>query len=283
MKIQHLYVRLSNVTLHIAHIGPESGVLMLFLHGFPENWLAWKKQLFYFAKKGFHAVALDQRGYNLSSKPNYIADYRIDILALDVYKLVNYFKQKKVILVGHDWGANVAWWTALRFPEIIQKLVIINVPHPVVMKRTMKTNIRQMMSSWYIYFFQIPLIPEFILSLNNSLMLSVLMTNSSRKGSINKQLVSYYRNSWTKPTIHSMLNWYRGMGLGSDKKLKSIKVRPDVLILWGLQDVFIRKENISPSVKLCANAKLSVFPRYTHWIIHENSKLVNEKIFNFIT
>lgn len=282
VQIVHEFIHFSDLTFHIAHSGPANGELILFLHGFPENWLAWKKQLLFFGGKGFKAVAVDQRGYNLSSKPKFVYNYRIDLLAVDIYKIVKFFHRKKVILVGHDWGANVAWWTALRFPQLIQKLVIINVPHPLVMKKMMNTNFRQTKSSWYIYFFQIPIIPEFLLSMRKSFLLSVLMTSSAKKNSLKRSLLSYYRHSWNYSSIHSMINWYRGMKLGSDKKLSSIKVKPDVIILWGLKDSFIRSENIKPTINLCENPRTIIFKYNTHWLIHEAPEKVNTAIFNFL-
>ena len=282
LKIEHSYLKFSDVTLHIAFAGPDDGQLMIFLHGFPENWLAWKKQLLFFGSKGFKAIAFDQRGYNLSSKPKYVHDYRIDLLALDVIKTMRYFKRKRIILVGHDWGANVAWWTSLRYPKIIQKLVIVNVPHPVVMKHSVQTNIRQKFNSWYIYFFQIPIIPELVMSFHKSLLLSCMVTSSANKHAFTKTIISYYRTSWTRSTVHHMIDWYRGMKFGSGKKLSSIKVKPEVLLIWGLRDKFIRKENIIPSLKLCNNSSNCVYPHNTHWIIHENPDKVNNRILTFI-
>lgn len=282
--INHDFVEVDNVTIHLAHYGSDSGKLMLFLHGYPENWYAWKKQLLYFGSKGFKAVAIDQRGYNRSSKPKYIHDFRIDVLAIDIFKIIrHHFNRKTAIVIGHDWGANVAWWTALRFPQIVEKLIIINVPHPLVMKKTMNNNFRQMLSSWYIYFYQIPIIPELIMSFNHGLLLASMITSSANKNAFDRKTISYYRNSWSKATVTSMINWYRGMKLGSDKKLRSIKVKPEVLVLWGLNDRFIRKENIKPSLNLCKNATCKVYPNNTHWVIHEAGDKVNKKIFTFIS
>lgn len=280
--IKHEFLTFSDVTLHVASIGPENGKAIIFLHGFPENWLAWKKQLIYFGAKGYKAIALDQRGYNLSSKPKFSYNYRLDILALDVLKVMRHFKRKTIIVVGHDFGANVAWWVALRYPSVINKLVILNVPHPVVMRKSVQTNMRQLFSSWYMYFFQIPLIPESIMSFRKSLLLSSMVTSSANKNAFSKTIISYYRNSWTKSTVRSMINWYRGMKFGSQKKLPSLVVKPDVLLLWGLKDLFIRNENILPSIKLCKNCHSVVYPNNTHWLIHEIPDKINIRIDNFL-
>jgi pimeloyl-ACP methyl ester carboxylesterase len=270
------------VKLHFAHIGPDHGKMVLFLHGFPENWYTWKKQLHFFASKGYKAVAFDQRGYNLSSKPKFVHDYRIDILAIDVINVIKFFHRKKVILVGHDWGANVAWWTTLRFPQYIEKLVILNVPHPFVMKKLLKTNVRQMLRSWYIFLFQIPILAEFFSSFQRGLMLSFLMTSSAQKGTFSKKNLSYYRNTWNKETVYAMINWYRGMKLGSERRLKYIKVKPEFLLLWGLKDKFIGWEGIQPSLKLCDKPSYKIFPKNTHWLIHEIPDKINQNIFDFL-
>lgn len=280
--IQHQYIDLGDVTLHLAYAGPQTGPLILFLHGFPENWYEWKKQLVFFSKKGFLAVAPDQRGYNLSSKPRYKQDYRIDLLAIDVIRIANHFKKKKFYLVGHDWGANVAWWTSLRYPSRLEKLVIINVPHPIVMKKLISSFPNQMFKSWYIFFFQIPLLSDFFVSFNNGLFLSSMITSSSNKNTFSMKRLSFYRHTWSKNNISSMVNWYRGMGLGSDSKLSSIKVKPPCLLLWGLKDKFIAKESIKPSLKLCSNGKVIIFPNNTHWLVIENSSQVSQEIESFL-
>ena len=203
--ITHDFLRLQNVTLHIAKAGPETGPLIIFLHGFPENWYEWNKQLKFFSHHGYFSIAFDQRGYNLSSKPSNVHDYRIDMLASDVIKVANYFKRKKFILVGHDWGANVAWWTALRYSNRISKLVIINVPHPVVMKKMLFSYPKQFFNSWYIFFLQIPLLAEFFTGFNKGIVLSSMITSSAKRGVFSSKRISYYRNSWSHGNIKYMI------------------------------------------------------------------------------
>ena len=279
--ITHDFITIKDIKLHIAHAGPKDGQLILFLHGFPENWAEWTKQLLFFSKKGFFAISIDQRGYNLSDKPKYTHNYRIDRLALDVIQVANYYGRKKFILVGHDWGANVAWWTALRYPSSVLKLVIINVPHPLIMKKILYSYPKQIFRSWYIFFLQIPLISEFFVSFNKGIVLYYLVKSSAIKGSIPENLLSYYRNSWCRSNVLSMINWYRGMKLGGDSKLSSIKVIPKTLLLWGLKDRFIVSEAVKPSLKLCKEPKCLVFPLNTHWLVHEQSAKVSKYIFEF--
>jgi len=143
------------VTLHVVETGPKTGPMVLFLHGFPEFWYAWRRQLDYFSQRGYLAVAPDQRGYNLSDKPPGIAPYRVDELARDIVGLIDTYGQEKVFLVGHDWGAAVSWWVALNYPERINRLVIMNCSHPFVFRKHLLGNQRQMEKSWYIFYFQL--------------------------------------------------------------------------------------------------------------------------------
>jgi len=154
--LRERFIETNGVSLHVMESGPKDGPLVMFLHGFPEFWYAWRKQIGYFADKGYLVVTPDQRGYNLSDKPEDIAAYKIDELAKDIIGLIDAYGRDKIFLVGHDWGASVSWWVALKYPERIKKLVIMNVPHPKVMAKNLFGNPRQMQRSWYIFYFQLP-------------------------------------------------------------------------------------------------------------------------------
>ncbi|MGD8632864.1 MAG: alpha/beta hydrolase, partial [Anaerolineales bacterium] len=124
--------------LHVVQAGPEDGPMVLLLHGFPEFWYGWRNQIGRFSNAGYTVWAPDQRGYNLSEKPPEIADYRMDALVADVVALIDAAGREQVNLVGHDWGAAVAWWTAARFPERVRRLGILNVPHPAAMSAALR-------------------------------------------------------------------------------------------------------------------------------------------------
>ncbi len=156
MDLRERYIETNGIKLHVMESGPSDGPMVLFLHGFPEFWYAWRKQIGYFADRGYLVVAPDQRGYNVSDKPAGVAAYKIDELAKDIIGLVDAYGRKQILLVGHDWGASVSWWVALKYPDRVRKLAILNVPHPKVMARNLFTNQRQMEKSWYIFYFQLP-------------------------------------------------------------------------------------------------------------------------------
>ncbi|HSP07779.1 MAG TPA: alpha/beta hydrolase, partial [Acidobacteriota bacterium] len=159
MNFTHRTLPVNGISLHVVEAGPEDGSPVFLLHGFPDFWRTWEKQMEFLAQQGFRAIAPDQRGYNLSDKPAPLAAYNIDQLAGDVTALMDAYGYPRATVIGHDWGGSVAWRTAHLFPDRIEKLVILNVPHSTVMKRALRTGWRQRMRSWYIFLFQIPRIP----------------------------------------------------------------------------------------------------------------------------
>src|SRR5271166_2946744 len=205
-----LWFERKGVRLHAVAAGPRDGPLVILLHGFPEFWYSWHKQIGPFAEAGFRVVAPDQRGYNLSSKPHQIADYAVGNLVADVIAIVDQLGQEKFYLVGHDWGAAVAWATALQYPLRLMKLAILNVPHPAVFMRTLRSNPRQMLRSWYMAFFQLPRIPEWRFASNNFAEGTKALVASSRPGTFTADDLEQYRKAWSNPgTVTAMINWYR--------------------------------------------------------------------------
>jgi epoxide hydrolase 4 len=150
------YAAGNGVRLHVVSAA-ESQAPVVLLHGFPEPWLGWQHQLPALAQAGLAVFAPDQRGYNLSDKPRRVRSYALDLLAADVTSVLDSLGLARAAIVGHDWGAMVAWRLALTRPQRISRLVIINVPHPDVFRYTLRHDPRQMLRSWYALFLQLPL------------------------------------------------------------------------------------------------------------------------------
>src|SRR5437879_4698652 len=150
----------NGIRLNVAQAGPPDGPLVILLHGFPEFWYGWRKQIPALAAAGYRVWAPDQRGYNFSDKPPDVRDYTLDKLAADVAGLIEAAGRQRAIIVGHDWGGAVAWWLAANNPERVERLVIINVPHPLVMRRLILRDPRQTLRSWYMFMFLLPRLPE---------------------------------------------------------------------------------------------------------------------------
>lgn len=277
--MSHTFVETNGVRLHVVQAGPADGPLLILLHGFPEFWYGWRHQIATLAEAGFWVWAPDQRGYNLSDKPTRIAAYRIDTLAADVVGLIDAAHRQKAIVVGHDWGAAVAWWTAIIYPERIERLVILNVPHPVVMQRFARRNLGQMLRSWYIGFFQLPWLPEAMCRFGDWVMLVRTLRNSSLPGAFSESDFRQYRAAWAQPgAFTAMINWYRAALQKPLMRRPSIRITVPTLLVWGARDQFLKQDMAQLSIDLCDNGRIVFFENATHWVQHEEAERVNELI-----
>lgn len=281
-EVRARFVQTNGIKLHVKEAGPEDGPMILFLHGFPEFWFAWRKQIGYFAEKGYLAVAPDQRGYNLSDKPKGIEAYKLDELAKDAVGLIDAYKRDKILLVGHDWGASVAWWTALKYPERLKKLVIMNVPHPKVMGTNLLRNPKQIRKSWYIFFFQLPMAAEKLAESNNYEWPLDMIRETSRPGAFTPEELEKYREAFAKPGAFSaMVNWYRASLQARNEIPESYQVKVPMLLLWGVNDDALLDEMADQSIKYCTQGRLLKFDQTTHWIQHEEADTINPMLDDF--
>jgi epoxide hydrolase 4 len=280
--LEELWFERDGVRLHAVAAGPGDGPLVILLHGFPEFWYSWRKQIGPLADAGFRVVAPDQRGYSLSSKPPQISDYAVGNLVADVIAIADELGHDKFHLAGHDWGAAVAWATALHFPQRLHKLAIFNVPHPAVFLRTIRSNPRQMRRSWYMAFFQLPRVPEWRFSANNFALGTRSLVSSSRPGTFTEADLEQYRKAWAKPgTVTAMLNWYRAFFRAKPPLPRDLQVHVPTRILWGQRDMFLLPEMAQESVGFCDSAELTYFPEATHWLQHEEPDAVNAALIEF--
>jgi epoxide hydrolase 4 len=282
MDLRERYIETNGVKLHVMEAGPADGPMILFLHGFPEFWYAWRKQLPCFADKGYLVVAPDQRGYNLSDKPEGIAAYKIDELAKDIVGLIDAYGRRQVYLVGHDWGASVSWWVALKYPERIRKLVILNVPHPKVMAKHVFTDTEQMKKSWYIFFFQIPGAVDKLAAATNYEWVLQMITTSANPGAFTPAELEEYRKAFQKPgAFTAMVNWYRAMIQTRQEPPKSFDVTMPMIFMWGEEDVAMLAGMADESMPYCKQGTLIRMPGVSHWIQHEQAEKVNKTIEDF--
>jgi pimeloyl-ACP methyl ester carboxylesterase len=267
--------------LHAIAAGPKDGPIVVLLHGFPEFWYGWHRQIEPLAAAGFRVIVPDQRGYNLSSKPSDVAAYSLPELVSDVIAIADQRGQEKIFLAGHDWGAAVAWSAALLYPERIAKLVVLNVPHPSVMRKFLSTRPRQLLRSWYMFFFQLPWLPEALFSAFNFRIGARALLRSSRPGTFTAEDLAQYRAAWSQPrALTSMINWYRALFRVRAKFPDKI-VRVPTRILWGERDAFLLAEMAHESLRYCANAELFTFANATHWLQHEEPTRVSELLVDF--
>ncbi|MEN8173237.1 MAG: alpha/beta hydrolase [Chloroflexota bacterium] len=277
------YIETNGIRLHVVQDGPDDGTLVILLHGFPEFSHGWKAQIPHLAEAGFRVWAPDQRGYNLSDKPEGIAAYNLDQLAADVIGLIDAAGVEDAYLVGHDWGAAVAWWVASKYPDRLAKLVILNVPHGEVMEKNLRGSFAQMRKSWYMFFFQLPWLPEKLARGRNWKMAVESLTQSSRPGTFDEDDLAQYREAWAQPNAYrSMLNWYRAMMQKPPKSLANPRIKVPTLMIWGTKDKFLGREMAQPSIDLCDDGRLIFIEEATHWVQHEEAGRVNVLIEGFL-
>ena len=281
--MDHQQITANGINLHVVQDGPSTGRLVILLHGFPEFWYGWRRQIPYLAAAGYRVWAPDQRGYNISDKPEGIAAYTLDELAADVIGLMDAAGEEKVFVVGHDWGAAVAWWVAAKYPARVARMVVINVPHGAVLTKHLRRNFTQMRKSWYMFFFQLPWLPESLARLKNWNMHAKALKNSSRHGTFTNNDLDIYRQAWSQPKANtSMLNWYRAVMQKPPTPPENLRITMPTLLIWGAQDKFLGRELAQPSIDLCDDGRLVFFEEATHWVQHEEAGRVNELIDTFL-
>jgi epoxide hydrolase 4 len=278
---RHRVIATNGVRLHAVEAGPPEGRLLILLHGFPEFWYGWHRHIEAFAAAGYRVLVPDQRGYNLSDKPRGVASYRLDRLAEDVVGLIDDAGRERACLAGHDWGGAVAWWVGVNFPRRLDRLALLNVPHPYVMRRHLLHDRAQRRRSWYIFFFQLPWLPEIYWRRNDWAYGVRALTVTSRPGTFSESDLALYRQAWSQPgAISAMIHWYRAALRLPPPRPASPRVEVPTLLLWGTGDRFLGREMAQPSIDLCDDGRL-VFLDATHWLQHEEPGEVQRRLAEF--
>lgn len=280
---EHRFIDTGDVSLHVTMAGPGDGEPVVLLHGFPEFWYGWRYQIPVLADAGYRVIAPDQRGYNKSDKPNGIEAYTVDKLAADVSGLLDGLGYDSASFVGHDWGAGVLWQTMLRYPDRVDQGVIINVPHPEVFEELLTSEPRQLLKSYYMFFYQLPRVPEFVLSADGWRGLRWFIDTSNREDVFTDTEIERYREAWERPgAITAMLNWYRALFRGDASEPPTTDVTVPTTVVWGTQDPYLVPEMAEASVDYCQQGRLELFEDATHWVQHERSEALNELLIEWL-
>ena len=290
--ITHGYAHVNGIRLHYAESG-SGGDLVLLLHGFPEFWYSWKKQLIALSEH-FHVVAPDMRGYNLSDRPQQVEEYKIDKLVLDVIGLIDHFGAKQAAIVGHDWGGGVAWAVAQKYPERVSRLAVMQVPPAAVWRDNM--SLKQLMRSWYMFFFQIPRLPEWLISQKNFQAIERSFTDHvSRKGTFSSEDIAQFKEAVKQPgALRAGINYYRanvidrllarkGVSDGSSSSASSGRVKVPTLFIFGEQDFAILPATVRGIEKhIDAYYREVRIPDSGHWVQNEAADEVNTALLEFL-
>ncbi|XP_074650972.1 epoxide hydrolase 1-like [Tubulanus polymorphus] len=284
----HKYLKLNEVKIHYVEAGDAEKPLMLFVHGFPEFWYSWRYQLRKF-KENYRVVALDQRGYGESDKPNDIDSYNIRKLTGDLKELIEGLGSEKCYLVGHDWGGAVAWAFTYQYPQMVEKLIIMNCPHSAVFQKHMMQNLSQFLKSWYMFFFQMPWIPEFLLSTNdygfirqNFAAATPQRKMGMRINPLNNEEIENYKYTFSQPgALVGPLNYYRAAFQTAPLLVKKIE-RP-VLVIWGDSDGALETQLAVKSLEFCEEGRLKIIEGCSHWVQQDAWQTVNSQMEDFLS
>src|SRR5580698_7137957 len=288
-KLKHDYAEVNGVRLHYVSAG--KGPLIIFLHGFPEFWYEWKDQLPEFAKD-HRAVAPDMRGYNLSEKPAGVEHYEMKDLVEDVRALAEQLGYKKFVLVAHDWGGGVAWSFAIAHPEYLEKLIIINCPHPAIFARELAENPAQQKASLYMLLFRSPQAEQTLSANNYAGLVEAVLGDGLKTGVFSESDKQAYIAAWSQPgALTGGLNYYRAANLGPPAPGSpvapaadpgSMLVKVPTLVIWGEKDTALLTGNLDGMDQFVPTLTVKRIPDGSHWVIHEKPELVNQYIREFI-
>jgi pimeloyl-ACP methyl ester carboxylesterase len=289
--VKSAFADLANgIRLHTVSEG--RGKLILFVHGFPEFWYEWKEQLAEFGRDHL-AVALDMRGYNLSSKPEQVSAYAARHLVEDLRLLADQLGHERFVMVAHDWGGAVAWNFAALHPQRLEKLVIVNAPHPVTFARELRDNPAQQRASAYMNLFRSAK-AERVLSEHNCQRLRRMTLDawSANGGRASQEDQRAYLDAWTQPgALTGGLNYYRASPLHPPDESGStiptldpeaFRVHVPTLVIWGERDEALLPGNLDGLEELVSDLRVERIPDASHWVVHEQPQRVNALIRRFV-
>jgi pimeloyl-ACP methyl ester carboxylesterase len=276
-------VTVNGVPLHLAEAGPANGRLVILLHGFPEYWGAWRKYIGVLAAAGYHVIAPDQRGYNLSGKPVEVSAYDLEVLAADVIGLATHFGSHRFTVIGHDWGGSVGWWIATRHAERLEQLAVLNAPHPLIWREAMQNHPEQRRRSRYVQFFRLPWLPELLLRRGRFRALAQGISDRARPDTVTPEELGRYHAAWSAPgALTAMLNWYRAFLRKDWPASTNCRIASPVLLIWGERDSYGVRDLAEASLRLCDNGRAEYFKNATHWVQHDEPERCREILLEFL-
>lgn len=276
------FIDVDGIILHTLVAGPKDGPLAVLLHGFPEHWVSWRKQIPALAQAGYRVVVPDQRGYNRSSKPWGIRPYRLDALTKDIAGLIGKFGGETAVIIAHDWGGGVGWQFAADYPQMTDKLIIMNAPHPQAMWREFQKGWEQRLKSWYMLFFQLPLLPELIFTLNpHQTARQSFQQMTSQPGAFSDEEVEMMAVAMSQPrAMTSMINWYRALRYPAANQTAHIAA--PTLLIWGEQDFALSRTLTEDLEEWVPNIQRHYVPHSNHWVQNEAPEAVNGAMLAFL-
>ena len=276
------FAEVGDVTLHYVEAG--NGPLVILLHGFPEFWFGWRLQMAQLAAAGFRVVAPDMRGYNLSSRPAGIKAYAADRVADDITGLIHELGAESAMVVGHDWGGTVAWTMAMNHPDVVDRLVILDAAHPRKLQKGL-FNPRQLLRSWYFFFFALPWLPELVVRAKRFRFFRRFLRDA--RPAYTPEEMDRYVEAWSQPgAAAAMIDYYRYSVFTPPWKAKAAihTVSAPTLVIWGQRDRYLGPTLAEPEHHDVPNLDRVVrLPNASHWVHHDEAEQVNQLLVDFFT
>ena len=276
-ELRYVSVRANGIDFNVAESGAGERLALL-LHGFPECAYSWRHQMPLLAGLGYRVWAPDLRGYGGTTRPAGVASYALPELEADVAGLIEASAAREVLLVGHDWGAAIAWSYAMFGHRPINKLIIMNVPHPELMRRGLRT-FRQLKKSWYIFFFQLPWLPEVLLARRRCAPIAAAFKDMAvDKSRFPREVLEVYRRQAAAPgALTAMLNYYRALvrGFRQLQARGTKKIEVPTLMIWGEEDSALGKELTYGTERHVSDLTVRYLPKVSHWVQQEAPETVN--------
>ena len=282
--LKHGSAYVNGVRLH--YVTQGAGPLLILLHGFPEFWYSWRYQIPALAKH-FTVVAPDMRGYNESEKPSGVANYHIDRLTGDVGGLIRAFHEERAVIIGHDWGGGVAWSFAANYPHMTEQLVVLNCPHPGTFQKALQENRQQLRRSWYIFYFQIPWLPELGLRLFRRRFIAQAFRGMAVRKEVfpDKELHKYAEALETPGSARAAINYYRAAFRHRLRHgaIHLPQISRPTLLIWGEEDTALGKELTHDMDEYFSDRfEIKYISKCSHWVQQEQPELVNQHLLEFL-
>ncbi len=277
----HRDIITNGIRMH--YVTQGEGPLVVLLHGFPEFWYSWRYQIPFLAEHGYKAVAPDLRGYNDTDKPR--IGYDMPTLLGDIAGLIRGLGQERAVIVGHDWGGVLAWFFAAYYPELTERLIVLNAPHPLAMEREVR-KLRQLRKSWYVFAFQLPWLPEYILLRNNANEVGRMLCGAAlQKSAFPREITAKYQEAMSKPgAMTAALNYYRQLLHPSTRRFsrKTPRITAPTLLIWGEHDIALDIGLTYDLEQWVENIQVRRLPDSGHWVQQEQPDKVNQLMLEFL-
>jgi pimeloyl-ACP methyl ester carboxylesterase len=279
----HRYIRINGIRMHYVQAG-EGRRLLVLLHGFPEFWWSWRYQIPALSRH-FTVVAPDLRGYGETDKPRW--GYELDVLVNDIVSLIHELGYARAIVGGHDWGGALAWALAIAYPQRVERLIALNIPHPALMARALGYNWRQMLRSWYILFFQLPLLPEALIRANDFQSVERAFRDMAvDKSRFDDVTIGRFKAALARPgALTAALNYYRALLRQGARRMFSgsgMRVQAPTLMIWGERDFALGKELTYGTERFVSDLRIHYLPNCSHWVQQERPDEVNQFMLDFL-